>query len=331
MSGPINEPVDLEHGVFLDAGSVDGGDLDDTRLKSSLPHWAWHTHTDTAEIAERIRHADVVVSNKCVLDAAAMKAASRLKLVVVAATGTDNIDLQAAERLGITVCNSRDYATASVVQHVITLVLNLLTGQPFYRQRVAAGEWSSASQFSLFDRPIREMAGLNLGIFGYGVLGRAVAARARSMGMGILVSERSGANPRPGRLDFRQVVAHADVLSLHCPLNTETRDLFDRRVLYQMKPGAILINTARGGIVNEQDLADCLRTGIIAGAGVDVLTQEPPPVDQPLLADDIPNLILTPHNAWASRTARQDLLNQVAAIIRGHRRGEQINRVKPTV
>jgi glycerate dehydrogenase len=329
MSDPVNEPVGLQHGVFLDAGSVDGGDLERCRLNNSLPVWDWHEHTKPADVIERIGDADVVVSNKCVLDAATLAATRQLKLIVIAATGANNVDLDTAAQLGITVCNSRNYATSSVVQHVITLMLNLLTGQPFYRQRVGAGDWSRARQFSLFDRPIREAAGLNLGVVGYGVLGRAVADKARSMGMGILVAERVGENPRPGRLDFRQVVAHADVLSLHCPLTPETLNLFDRRVMYAMKPGAILINTARGGIVNEPDLADCLRQGIVAGAGIDTLTQEPPPPDHPLLADDIPNLIVTPHNAWASKKARQTLLDQVATIVKGFQRGERINRLMP--
>jgi glycerate dehydrogenase len=329
MNDPAINPFDVQNGVFLDVGSVDGGDLDRARLRTSLSGWTWHEFTEPAETAKRIREADVIVSNKCMLDANALAGARQLKLIVVAATGTNNVDLYAAEQMGITVCNTRDYATNSLVQHVITMMLNLLTGQPFYRQRVSAGDWSRARQFSLFDRPIREATGLNLGVFGYGVLGKAVAEKARSMGMGILASERRGATPRPGRLDFRQVVAHADVLSLHCPLTADTRNLFDRQVMYAMKPGAILINTARGGLVNEQDLADCLREGVVGGAGVDTLTQEPPPPDHPLLANDIPNLIVTPHNAWASKTARQALLDQVAVTIKGFQRGERINRVKP--
>jgi glycerate dehydrogenase len=319
--------VTLNRGVFLDLGSVNNRDLDLEVLSGTLPDWQLHEHTDAGDCTARIADADVVISNKCVLDRRALSGAVALKLIAVAATGTNNVDLEAAREFGVAVCNSRDYATEAVTQHAITLILNLVTGQPFYRDRVRDGAWSEARQFSVFDRPIRELAGLNLGIVGYGVLGRSVAQRAKSLGMNILVAERRGASPRGDHLPFEDVLAHSDVISIHCPLTEETEGLFDRAVLERMKPDAILINTARGGIVDERDLADCLREGVIGGAGIDVLTAEPPPRDHPLLAGDVPNLIVTPHNAWASQKARQALIAQLARVVRAFARGRPLNRV----
>jgi glycerate dehydrogenase len=319
--------LSLNRGVFLDLGSVNNRDLDLRVMLRSLPDWQMHDFTPASECANRIADADVVISNKCRIDRRALSGATALKLIAVAATGTNNIDLEAAREFGVAVCNSRDYATESLTQHAITLILCLLGGLPFYRDRVRAGAWSAQDQFSLFDRPIREAAGLNLGIVGYGVLGRSVAARAKALGMNVMVAERRGYSPRGDHLPFEDVVAHSDVISIHCPLNDETHGLFDRSVMERMKPEAILINTARGGIVDERDLAACLREGIIGGAGIDVLTSEPPQQDHPLLAYDIPNLIVTPHNAWASRMARQALVQQLARIISAFEKGQPLNRV----
>lgn len=312
------------HGVFLDLASVDNGDLDRSSLEACLPRWDWHGYTSAAEASARIFGADVVVTNKCALDRQALSTAS-LKLVAVAATGTNNVDLTAAHDLGVTVCNIRDYCSESVAQHAITLLLNLLTGQPWYWQRVRQGEWSGSSQFALHDRPIREARGLALGVIGYGSLGQAVAGKARALDMQVLVAERKGQAPRPGRLAFEQVLQRADAISLHCPLTEDTRDLLSRAELRSMKPTALLINTARGGIVNERDLAASLRAGEIAGAAVDTLDIEPPPAGHPLLAVDIPNLLVTPHNAWASRTARQAALDQLADVITAYLAGAPIN------
>jgi glycerate dehydrogenase len=197
----------------------------------------------------------------------------------------------------------------------------------FYRDRVRAGDWCRAEHFSLFDRPIRQISDQNLGIVGYGVLGRSVAEQARSLGMNVLVADHRGRSPRSDRHAFDDVVKYADVISIHCPLNDETDGLFDRAVMTRMKRSAMLVNTARGGIVNESDLADCLREGVIAGAAIDVLSTEPPPAGHPLLADDIPNLILTPHNAWASCRARQALVDQLVRLIHAFERDQVLNRV----
>jgi glycerate dehydrogenase len=256
-----------------------------------------------------------------------MQQAPQLKLIALAATGSNNVDLDAAAEHGITVCNIRDYATDAVAQHTVTLMLNLLTGQPWYWQRVREGAWSDSRQFCLNDRPIREARGLAFGIIGYGVLGRAAGSLAEAIGMKLMVAERRGDPPREGRLEFDEVIARADVISVHCPLSPDTAGLINRRVLRSMKKDAVLINTARGGIVVGRDLADALRAGEIAAAALDTLSQEPPPADHILLAADIPNLIVTPHNAWASRTARQAALDQLARVISAFAAGRVLNEV----
>jgi glycerate dehydrogenase len=317
----------LKTGVFLDLETVDNGDLDRGALSHSLPCWEWHEFSTADQVPRRISQADVVISNKCVLDRPAIEAAHRLKLIALAATGTNNVDLKAASDHGVTVCNIRDYASDAVAQHAITLMLNLLTAQPWYWQSVRRGDWSNSRQFCLNDRPIRQAAGLTFGVVGGGVLGCATAKLAQGLGMRVLLAERKNRPPRPGRTAFETVVHESDVLSIHCPLSDETRGLVDRELMQAMKRDALLINTARGAIVNETDLAACLREGVIAGAGLDVLSQEPPPADHPLLAVDIPNLIVTPHNAWASRSARQAALDQLAAIIKAFAAGSPLNPV----
>ncbi len=320
-------PEVLRKGVFLDLETVDNGDLDRSRLSSCLVDWDWFEFSEPQQIVGRIRTADVVISNKCVLDRTALESAGKLKLIALAATGTDNVDLEAASELGITVCNIRDYASNSVAQHAITLMLNLLTAQPWYWQSVRQGAWSNSRQFCLNDRPIREFKGLNFGVIGYGVLGKATAELAETMGMKVLIAERKGCAARKGRVSFAEIIRQADVLSIHCPLTGDTRGLINRDVMRAMKPSALLVNTARGEIINEKHLAEALREGVIGGAGVDTLSQEPPPRDHPLLASNIPNLIVTPHNAWASRTARQSAVDQLVELIGAFANGEVLNQV----
>lgn len=319
--------MSLNQGVFLDLGSVDNDDLDLGPLRRALPELRCFGQTRPGEVAMRIAGAEVAISNKVVLDRDALVAGAGLRLVLVAATGANNVDLGAARELGIAVCNCRDYATAAVTQHTLALILNLVTGQMFYRDRVRAGDWCEAAHFSLFDRPIQEVRKLNLGIVGHGVLGASVAEAARCLGMEVLLAERRGRKPRADRHAFDDVLRYADVISIHCPLTPETHKLFDRGVIARMKPTAYLVNTARGGIVNEADLADCLREGVIAGAGIDVLSEEPPLRDHPLLAPDVPHLIVTPHNAWASRAARQALVDQLARLVYAFERGQPLHRI----
>jgi glycerate dehydrogenase len=317
----------LRQGVFLDVATVDNGDLSLGALDRSLPGWAFYPETTRDLLQERLQGCDVVVTNKVLLDTDTLAAAEALKLVVVCATGVNVVDLEAARARGITVCNIRDYCSTSVAQHVMASILNLVTGQPFYEERVRSGAWRERGTFSLHDRKIRQVSELSLGVIGYGTLGRAVGEMGRALGMNLLIGERRGRPTRPERLSFRHLLQSADVISLHCPLTPETRNMFDREALRAMKPGAMLINTARGGIVNEQDLADALRAGELAGAAIDVFTEEPPGEDHPLLAGDIPNLLLTPHNAWGSVRARQEAIDQVTAVIRSFERGVPVNRV----
>lgn len=307
--------MDPSHGVFLDLGSIDRGDLDLSRLCRACRSWDLHPATVPREVRRRIESARVLVTNKVVLDATLLGGAPGLRLVCVAATGTNNVDLDAAAALGIRVRNVRGYATASVVQHVLALILNHFTRLRDQCDSVRRGDWSRSRHFCLLDHPVEEIAGRTLGILGYGELGQAVARAARCLGMEVLVAQRPGGDTRPGRLPLAELLPRSDVLSLHCPLTPETRGLIGPVELALMSSGALLVNTARGGIVDEEALAAALRAGRIGGAALDVLSQEPPPSDHPLLASDIPNLTLTPHVAWASRTARQRLLDAVAANI----------------
>ncbi|WP_295391378.1 D-2-hydroxyacid dehydrogenase [uncultured Thiodictyon sp.] len=299
-------------GVFLDLASVDRDDLDLGRLTAACDRWAFWPATAPGEIAGRIRAAEVVVTNKCVLDADLLGKAAALRLVCVAATGTNNIDLEAAARLGIAVRNVPGYATAAVVQYVFAAILSHYTRLADYRAAVAAGAWSRAEHFCLLEYPIEEIAGRTLGIVGLGDLGRGVARVAEAFGMRVLIARRDAMDARPGRIALHDLLAQVDVLSLHCPLTAETRGLIGAAELNLMRRDALLINTARGGIVDECALAAALRAGLIGAAALDVLTREPPPPDHPLLAADIPNLSITPHVAWASRGARQRLLDAVA-------------------
>lgn len=299
-------------GVFLDIDSLDKNDLNLEALTATLPQWQFHPETKTEQVASRIADATVVVSNKVVLNRQALTQAKKLRLIAVAATGTNNVDIQAATELGISVCNARAYATPSVVQHVFALLLNLSRHINEYQTAIQAGHWQHSKHFCLLDYSIHELSGRKLGIIGFGELGKAVAQVAENaFGMQVLIAQRDKHDQRPGRLPLHELLTQVDVLSLHCPLNEDTQELIGAEELSLMKPTALLINTARGGIVDEVALADALRNGQLAGAGVDVLTEEPPVKGNPLLAVDIPHLIITPHIAWASREARQRLVDQL--------------------
>jgi glycerate dehydrogenase len=302
-------------GIFLDIDTVDRGDLDLGRLRETLPEWTFLT-TATAAVRELSMQADILVSNKAILDADIINSTENLELICIAATGTNNVDLAAAAAKGITVCNVRSYATPSAAEHVFSLMLCLTRSLPQYLQAVDHGSWQKSDTFCMLDFPIRELAGKTLGIIGLGEIGSAVAALGHAFGMTVLLAERRDAQVRPGRTPFHEVLAQADIISLHCPLTDETHNLITRAELLHMKHDAILINIARGGIVNEDDLSDALLSGKIGGAAIDVLTVEPPRAGNPLLSLPHPNLIVTPHIAWASHNSRQRLVNEVAANIR---------------
>ena len=249
-------------------------------------------------------------------------------LVAVAATGTDHIDLAAARERGIVVSNIRDYAHAAVPEHTFALILALRRNLIAYRADVEAGAWQASPRFCLFDHPIRDLHGSRLGLVGYGALGRQVARIGRAFGMEIAVFTRTPVQEEGiVNISFDELLATADVLSLHAPLTEATRNLIGAAELARMKRTALLINTARGGLVDEHALAAALAFGVIAGAGFDVLTKEPPPEDNVLLHLRLPNFLLTPHNAWASREAMQGLANQLIGNIEAFARGEPVNRV----
>lgn len=316
-----------QRAVFLDTSTVDSGDIDWTPLRETVGELQSYPATPDDEVSTRVGDAEIVISNKVPMDASALESASNLRLVCIAATGTNNVDLDAAARLGIPVCNVRDYATPAVAQHVFALTLALATRLVEYRQAVRDGEWGRAEQFCLLDFPIFELEGKTMGIVGLGVLGQAVEGIAKAFGMEVLIAQRPEGEARAGRIPLNELLPRVDVLSLHCPLTPQTRGLIGLRELKLMKSTALLINTARGGIVDETALAEALRSHVIGGAGFDVLTVEPPRGPNPLLAPDIPNLIVTPHTAWASRESRQRLIDELALNIRSFRTGQPRNLV----
>ncbi len=313
-------------GVLLDLDTL-GDDLDLGRLRASLDDWTFHAVTAPEEVAQRIAGADVVVSNKVLLDGRAITAASPLKMIAVAATGTNNVDLDAARAAGIVVSNVTAYGTPSVAQHVFALLLALTTRLFEYRAAVADGRWASSPHFCLLDHPIRELAGKTLGVVGYGELGQGVARLAEAFGMRVLVAQRPGGSAQAGRVGLAELLPQVDVLTLHCPLTDATRNLIGAAELAAMRDDAVLLNAARGGIVDEAALVAALRAGTLGGAGFDVLTVEPPRDGNPLLEPGIPNLIVTPHIAWAARESRQRLIDQVAENIERFRTGDPRNRV----
>lgn len=302
----------MTHAVFLDHSSLDLGDLDLSELRNSFDSLDLHAASNPDQVAERLQGASVAISNKVVLDAATLKACPELKLILVAATGTNNVDLQAAREQGIVVSNCQGYGTPSVAQHTLTLLLALATRLADYQRAVSAGKWGEAKQFCLLDFPIVELEGKTLGLLGHGELGSAVGRLAEAFGMRVLLGQIPGRPPRADRLSLEELLPQVDALTLHCPLNDNTRNMIGAAQLALLKPGAFIVNTARGGLIDEQALADALRAGHLGGAATDVLTVEPPVNGNPLLAGDIPRLIVTPHSAWGAVEARQRIVDQLA-------------------
>jgi len=317
-------------GVFLDYATVSHhGDLDPSRLVRALPGLELRPQTAQADVARAVAGAGVVLVNKLRIGGDVIAATPTLKLIALAATGTNNVDLETARERGVAVCNLRDYCTASVVQHVMATLLLLTHRLREYDALVRSGAWQKGEQFCLLEYPIRELAGRRLGIVGYGTLGRAVGRAAQAgLGMELAIANRPGGAPQPGRLSLEELLPTVDVLSLHCPLTPATEGLIGARQLSLMKPDAVLINTARGGLIDGAALATALRAGRLGGAAIDVLPREPPVDGDPLLAPDIPNLTVTPHVAWAAREARQRCIDEMAANVEdffhGGRRGRVV-------
>ena len=300
------------HAVVLDEKSFNPGDLDLSGLYALLDNWEIHEGTSPEQRFERLENADIVITNKLVLDQLLLEKLPKLKLILLTATGMDNVDLEFCKQQGITVNNVTDYCTASVSQHVFSLILALTTQLLKYQTLTTNGDWSRSGQFSSLEFPIQELSGKTLGLIGYGNLAKGVEKLALAFGMNILISQRAGAQAVEGRLPLEELLPQADVISIHCPLTPETKHLFGKKEFELMKNSAFLINTARGGVVDNAALAIALRDKVIAGAGIDVLEQEPPPLDHPLITAKLPNLILTPHIAWAAIEARQRVIDKVA-------------------
>lgn len=308
--------------VFLDAQTL-GGDISLQPLESVMDSLTCYPATAAEQIIERAQGYDIVIVNKVVLDERHFAALPALRGIAVTATGTNNIDMESARVRNIAVVNVKGYAGPALVQHTFGLILALAGNLLRYAEDVRAGCWAKSDMFCLLDHPMQELAGKTLGIVGYGNLGRGVAAVAQAFGMKILVAERTRADTEIGsaaelpdngatRLPLAELLSQVDVLSIHCLLSEETRGLIGEQELRLMRQNALLVNTARGGIVDELALAHALRQGWIGGAGIDVLSEEPPRNGNPLLADDIPNLIVTPHCAWGTREARQRIIASTA-------------------
>ncbi|MCY1393373.1 Glycerate dehydrogenase [compost metagenome] len=297
--------------VFLDHTSLDLGDLDLSELRGCFDELQLYPSTTPQQVRERLQGASAVISNKVMLDGETLAACPHLKLILVAATGTNNVDLNAARAQGICVSNCQGYGTPSVAQHTLTLLLALATRLPDYQKAVAQGHWQRSSQFCLLDFPIVELEGKTLGLLGHGELGSAVGRLAEALGMRVLLGQLPGRPEREDRLPLDELLPQVDALTLHCPLNEHTRHMIGAAQLSLLKPGAFVVNTARGGLIDEQALADALRSGHLGGAATDVLSVEPPVSGNPLLAADIPRLIVTPHSAWGAREARQRIVSQL--------------------
>ena len=314
-------------GVFLDLASLAEEDLVLDAFDTVLSDWRTFPATSDSQRLANIADAEVLVTNKVVIDESVLRGAPDLRLICLTATGYNNVAVDVARELGIVVSNVVAYATDSVAQHVFALMLAHHTSLFEYTDAVRNGDWSSSPQFCLLDYPVRELRGMTLGIVGFGELGQGVARIAEAFGMQVLVSQRPGGPAQQGRASFEEVLRQSDVISLHVPLLENTHHLIDARALELMKPDALLINTARGAVVDNRALADALRAGAIGGAAIDVLDVEPPPPDHPLLAEDIPRLIVTPHTAWAGRQARQRVVDETVENIRAFIAGRPRNRV----
>jgi glycerate dehydrogenase len=299
--------------VFLDRASLRAH----LRAPAFPADYVEHERTEVADIAARLRGAAVAIVNKVPMRAATLRQLPELKLIAVAATGYDVIDVDYCKQHGIAVSNVRNYAVHTVPEHAFALILALRRNLLAYRRDIEAGAWKQADQFCLLDHPIADLHGATLGIIGAGAIGRATAALGAAFGMRVLLAQRASAGSaappaESGRVPLPQLLSESDVVSLHCPLLPATRHLIDIAALRSMKRHALLINTARGGLVDEDALVRALDEGWIAGAGFDVLSVEPPRDGNPLLDLRRPNFILTPHNAWASAQAMQCLADQLA-------------------
>jgi glycerate dehydrogenase len=314
----------MENIVFLDASTC----IAEIRRPKFDHQWKEFPATSPGQTAERLKDATIAITNKVQLKRDVLEHLPRLKLVAVAATGTDNVDIDYCRERGIIVSNIRDYSVHTVPEHVFMLILALRRNLLAFHVDVRNGAWQAATQFCLFTHPVNDLYGSTLGIIGRGAIGKAVELIAKAFGMKVLFAEHKGISEiRAGYTAFDTVLHDSDVITLHLPLNAQTRHLIGAAEFDRMKPDSLLINTARGGLVDEKALLQALQSGRIAGAGFDVLGKEPPSEGNPLLELDLPNFILTPHIAWSGRTAMQTLADQLIANIEAFITGKPQNRV----
>jgi glycerate dehydrogenase len=314
----------MEKIVFLDSASI----IANIR-RPAFPHqWEEHPATSAAQTLERLKDATIAITNKVQLQREILQQLPGLKMVAVAATGTDNVDIACCKERGIIVSNIRNYSVHTVPEHVFMLMLALRRNLLAFREDLQKGEWQKSAQFCLFTHPVRDLYGSTLGIVGGGAIGKAVAQIAQAFGMKVLFAEHKGvADVRPGYTAFDSVLQESDVITLHLPLKAETRHLISTAEFARMRAGALLINTARGGLVDETALLQALQSGHLGGAGFDVLGKEPPTEGHPLLDVNLPNFILTPHIAWSGREAMQTLADQLIGNIEAYVAGTPQNRV----
>ncbi|HHF6577588.1 TPA: 2-hydroxyacid dehydrogenase [Haemophilus influenzae] len=283
--------------------------------RPSFEHtWTEYEHTSSAETIERAKDADIVITSKVIFDRETLKQLPKLKLIAITATGTNNVDLVAAEEMGIAVRNVTGYSSTTVPEHVIGLIFSLKHSLAGWLRDQREAKWAESKQFCYFDYPITDVRGSTLGVFGKGCLGTEVGRLANAVGMKVLYAEHKDATVcREGYTPFDEVLKQADIVTLHCPLTETTKDLINAETLSKMKKGAFLINTGRGPLINEVALVDALKTGHLGGAALDVMVKEPPEKDNPLIlaAKTMPNLIITPHIAWASDSAVTTLVGKV--------------------
>lgn len=311
--------------VILDGYTLNPGDLNWEPLHE-LGKVTIHDRSSNDEIVERASKAEMLIVNKVVLNENILDQLPLLKYIGVTATGYNNIDIIAAQKNGVTVTNVKAYGPASVAQHTFGLLLALTNHLELHSQSVHNGEWAASKDFCYWKTPLIELSGKKLGLIGLGDIGSKVANIAKAMGMNVIAYRKNPSkteNPGITMVTLEKLFHDSDVISLHCPLTDETKEIINKNTLSQMKKSAFLLNTGRGPLINEQDLADALQKEVIAGAGLDVLSTEPPAVDNPLLS--APNCIITPHIAWASFEARKRLLQITADNIRAFINGEAKN------
>lgn len=314
----------MEKIVFLDSATV----IAEVRPPTFAHEWQAYPSTTTDQVVARLHDATVAITNKVLLRRESLQQLPKLKMVAIAATGTDNVDIEYCREHGIVVSNIRNYSVHTVPEHVFMLMLALRRNLLAFHADVRRGEWQKAAQFCLFTHPVRDLHATTLGIMGQGAIGKAVEKIALAFGMKVLFAEHKGAAAvRPGYTAFETVLRESDVITLHLPLKEQTRHLIGTAEFELMRPHALLINTARGGLVDESALLDALRSGRIGGAGFDVLAKEPPTAGHPLLDLDLPNFILTPHIAWSGRAAMQTLADQLIDNIEAFVAGTPNNRV----